>query len=502
MNLKEEYLKRVDIIKSKQDIRKKKIKLYKLEKEELILQIKEKITLLNLQSEKAEKTINKNNELLLKQKEKYDLFETNFPFKINKIDNNYNKQLLDNNKDHLEQEVILLQQLEEEKNRIFEEKNDIMKQFELQNKCLIDKKKKYETEIIKFTELLKRNKQLLKYELKAYKSSIGNRFSNRNKNISNIEEYHIFIKENRKKKKELREKIRKKELELRSVNSENEYINRQNLSFLNSYIKSQRMYIRNEVNIDKKKEYFDNIKKKNLEYTNLIDEHKKNISKLENEISFVKKELADIRIINFIQNVKNGNYKNVNTNVNNNNTKDKIENQQLILEREKEIEELTYNLTSLQIEYESVNILLDENRYKYEEKIDYIYKNNNKEHIKLLLVTNQEHFKIMKEKLLNEKSVESIENKKILNQFLLDTIYPLFIKKTVGYQIKNLTEKNYNYDKILITNTDKIKNNNYILERIELKYEITKMEKEEKDNLLTIDELLEIEELNQKILSL
>ena len=277
MNLKEEYLKRVDIIKSKQDIRKKKIKLYKLEKEELILQIKEKITLLNLQSEKAEKTINKNNELLLKQKEKYDLFETNFPFKINKIDNNYNKQLLYNNKDHLEQEVILLQQLEEEKNRIFEEKNDIMKQFELQNKCLIDKKKKYETEIIKFTELLKRNKQLLNYELKAYKSSIGNRFSNRNKNISNIEEYHIFIKENRKKKKELREKIRKKELELRSVNSENEYINRQNLSFLNSYIKSQRMYIRNEVNIDKKKEYFDNIKKKKLKKKNLIKKKKKNL---------------------------------------------------------------------------------------------------------------------------------------------------------------------------------------------------------------------------------
>jgi len=502
MNVKEEYLKRVDIIKSKQDTRKKKIKLYKLEKEELILQIKEKITLLNLQSEKAEKTINKNNELLLKQKEKYDLFETNFPFKINKIDNNYNKQLLDNNKEHLEQEVILLQQLEEEKNRIFEEKNDIMKQFELQNKCLIDKKKKYETEIIKFTELLKRNKQLLNYELKAYKSSIGNRFSNRNKNISKIEEYHIFIKENRKKKKELREKIRKKELELRSVNSENEYINRQNLSFLNSYIKSQRMYIRNEVNIDKKKEYFDNIKKKNLEYTNLIDEHKKNISKLENEIISTKKEIENIRIINFIQNVKNGNYKNVNDINNNNNTKDKIKNQQLILEREKEIEELTYNLTSLQIEYKSVNILLDENRYKYEEKIDYIYKNNNKEHIKLLLVTNQEHFKIMKEKLLNEKSVESIENKKILNQFLLDTIYPLFIKKTVGYQIKNLTEKIDTANKILRENTDKIKNNNYILERIELKYEITKMEKEEKDNLLTIDELLEIEELNQKILSL
>ena len=172
------------------------------------------------------------------------------------------------------------------------------------------------------------------------------------------------------------------------------------------------------------------------------------------------------------------------------------------MEREKEIEELTYNLTSLQIEYKSVNILLDENRYKYEEKIDYIDKNNNKEHIKLLLVTNQEHFKIMKEKLLNEQSLECIENKKMLNQFLLDTIYPLFIKKTVGYQIRNITEKIDTANRILIANTDKIKNNNYILERIELKYEITKMEKEEKDNLLTIDELLEIEELNQKILSL
>ena len=513
MNIKEEYLKRVDIIKSKQDIRKKKIKLYNLEKEDLILQIKEKITLLNLQSEKAEKTINKNNELLLTHKDKYDLFETNFLFKLDKLDNNYNKQLLDNKNEHLEQEVILLQQLEEEKKIILEEKNGVIKQFELQNKCLLDKKKKYETEIIKFTELLKRNKQLLKYELKAYKSSIGNRFSNRNKNISKIEEYHILIKENRQKKKELREKIRKKELELRSVNSENEYINRQNLSFLNSYIKSQRMHIRNEVHIDKKKEYFDNIKKKNLEYTNLIDEHKKNRSKLENEISFVKKELADIRIINFIQNVQNVNNTNVNINdinankndndINdNNNTKDKIKNQQLILEREKEIEELTYNLTSLQIEYKSVNILLDENRYKYEEKIDYIYKNNNKEHIKLLLITNQEHFKIMKEKILNEQSLECIENKKMLKQFLLDTIYPLFIKKTVGYQIRNITEKMDTMNKILKENTDKIKNNKYILEKTELKHDITKMEKEEKDNLLTIDELLEIEELNQKILSL
>jgi hypothetical protein len=505
MDLKEEYLKRVDIIKSKQDIRKKKIKLYNLEEEDRILQIKEKITLLNLQSEKAEKTINKNKELLLKQKEKYDLFEINFLFKLDKIDNNYNKQLLDNKNEHLEQEVILLQQLEKEKNRIFEGKNDIMKQFELQNKYLMGKTKKYETEIIKFTELLKRNKQLLKYELKAYKSSIGARFSIRNKHISNIEEYHILIKENRQKKKELNEKIKKKELELRGLNSENEYINRQNLSFLNSYIKSQRMYIRNEVHIDKKKEYFDNIKKKNLEYTNLIDEHKKNRSKLENEIIYTKKELEYIRNIknvNVNTNVNtNVNDINVNTNVNDNNTKDKIKNQQLILEREKEIEELTYKLTSLQIEYKSVNILLDENRYKYEEKIDYIDKNNNKENIKLLLVTNQEHFKIMKEKLLDEQSLECIENKKMLNQFMLDTIYPLFIKKTVGYQIRNITEKMANSNKILKENTDKIKNNKYILEKTELKHDITKMEKEEKDNLLTIDELLEIEELNQKILS-
>ena len=222
---------------------------------------------------------------------------------------------------------------------------------------------------------------------------------------------------------------------------------------------------------------------------------KKNRYKLENEISFVKKELVDIRIINFIQNVNNTNVNDINDNKN---TKDK----QLILEREKEIEELTYNLTSLQIEYKSVNILLDENRYKYEEKIDYIDKNNNKEHIKLLLVTNQEHFKITNEKLLNEQSLECIENKKMLKQFLLDTIYPLFIKKTVGYQIRHINEKIDTANKILRANTYKIKNNNYILERIELKYEITKMEKEEKDNLLTIDELLEIEELNQKILSL
>ena len=102
--------------------------------------------------------------------------------------------------------------------------------------------------------------------------------------------------------------------------------------------------------VNSEKEYFDNIKKKNLEYTNLIEEHKKNRSKLENEISFVKKELTDIRIINFIQNVNNTNVNDINDNKN---TKDK----QLILEREKEIEELTYNLTSLQIEYKSVNIL-------------------------------------------------------------------------------------------------------------------------------------------------
>jgi hypothetical protein len=503
MNLKEEYIKRVDIIKSKQDIRKKKNKLYNLEAQDIILQIQEKITLLNQQSEEAEKTINKNHELLLKQKEKYDLFEMNFSYKIDKIDNNYNKQLLYNKNEHLEQEVILLQQLEEEKNIILEKKNDIMKHFELQNKYLIDKKTHYETEIIKLTELLKRNKQLLKYELKAYKSSIGDRFSNRNKHISNIEQQHILIKENRQKKKQLQEKIRKKELELRSLNSENYYINRQNLAFLNSYIKSQRMHIRNEVHVDKKREYFDNIKKKNLEYTNLIDEHKKNKYNLEEEIIFAKKELVDIRIIKFIQNVNvnvNVNDKNVNVNDKNVNV-NKIKNNQLILEREKEIEELTYSLTSLQIEYKSVNILLDENRYKYEEKTNEIDKQNKKEYIKLLLVTNQEQFKIMKEKLLNEQSLEYLENKKILNQFLLDTICPLFIKKTVGYQIRNITEKMDIATLILKENTEKIRNNKYILERTELKHDITKMEKEEKDNLLTIDELLEIEELNQKILS-
>ena len=36
----------------------------------------------------------------------------------------------------------------------------------------------------------------------------------------------------------------------------------------------------------------------------------------------------------------------------------------------------------------------------------------------------------------------------------------------------------------------------------EIKFEVEKLEREEKDNLLSIEELIEIQELNQKLLSI
>ena len=48
----------------------------------------------------------------------------------------------------------------------------------------------------------------------------------------------------------------------------------------------------------------------------------------------------------------------------------------------------------------------------------------------------------------------------------------------------------------------KIYNNSYILEKMEISYEVKSLEREETDNLLTIYELIEIEDFNLKILSL
>ena len=48
---------------------------------------------------------------------------------------------------------------------------------------------------------------------------------------------------------------------------------------------------------------------------------------------------------------------------------------------------------------------------------------------------------------------------------------------------------------------NKIHNHTYILDKMEIKFEVESLKREETDNLLTIDELLEIEELNLKIIS-
>ena len=81
-------------------------------------------------------------------------------------------------------------------------------------------------------------------------------------------------------------------------------------------------------------------------------------------------------------------------------------------------------------------------------------------------------------------------------------MYPLYLRKKLKINIKDLEESILENRLFLEEANNKLKNNEFILKKKKLKFEIGKRERDEKNNMLKIEELIEISDLNNKILSL
>ena len=481
MDLKDEYNKRIEIIRTKQSLRKKKIILFIKEQNGKIINIKDKIQNLKIELENA---INQK-KIFTDNLNKTIISNNSLPSSVIYMNNNYKNEikLLKDNYDNktklLEKEQLKF------KNDIERNKNKILEQFNEQNLPLINKKEKYKKEIFKNFEDLDYNKRLLRFEIKTQSTSLGDRFKNRKHNISILEQRTDIIKNFRKQQQELYNKIKTQELEYKKFNNDVDFVNKKNLICLNSYIKNERLLIKSESNLENKKKHFENIKKKNDDYKKMINKQKQQRKDIKTKIQNLNNDLNNSTNLPKLEIVKK-----------------KEVNKSNFEKIKKKIGDLNYKLTSNQIENQSNNILLETNKSKIntklseleiilEQKID-VYNTNN----------HNNNFQKEYDNLLLEQENEIKKNKKLLYDFLNQTIYHLFQKKISQENIKINNKELGVSNKIIITNKGKIKNNEYILNKNEIKFEIEKFEREEEENLLSIEELIEIQDLNQKLLSI
>lgn len=481
MDLNDEYNKRIEIIKTKQSLRKKKNNILFKEQNNTLIDVKNKIQKLKLELENAIKQ----KEIFTDNLNKNSISNKKLPSSVIYINDNYENKikLLKDNYD------IKNKLLEKEKinfeNDIKKNKNKILEQFNEQNLPLINKKEKYEKDILKISDDLEYNKRLLRFEIKTQSTSLGDRFKNRKHNISILEQRTDIIKNFRKQQYELYNKIKKQELELKKFNNDVDFVNKKNLSYLNSYIKNERLLIKSEINLENKKKHFENIKKKNDDYKELISKQKQQRKDIKTKLQNLNNDLNNSTNLPKLEIIKK---KEVN--------KSNIEKIKI------KIGDLNYKLTSNQIENQSNNILLETNQVKINTKLselEIILEQKINTHNKKKYNNN---FQKEYDNLLLEQKKEINENKKLLYDFLNQSIYHLFLKKIAQENIKITNKDLRDLEKIIITNKGKIKNNEYILNKNEIKFEVEKLEREEKDNLLSIEELIEIQELNQKLLSI
>jgi hypothetical protein len=481
MDLKDEYNKRIEIIRTKQSLRKKKNIILFKEQNGKIINIKDKIQNLKLE---LENVINQK-EIITDNLNKNIISNKKLPSSVIYINDNYENKIKLLKDDYDIKNKLLGKEKINFENDIKQKKNKILEQFNEQNLPLINKKEKYKKEISKNLDDLEYNKRLLRFEIKTQSTSLGDRFKNRKHNISILEQRTDIIKNFRKQQEELYNKIKTQELEYNKFNNDVDFDNKKNLSYLNSYINNERLLIKSEINLENKKKHFENIKKKNNDYKKMINKQKQQRKEIKTKLQNLNNELNNSTNLPKLEILKK-------KEVNKSNI-DKIK---------KKIGDLNYKLTSNQIENQSNNILLETNQAKIntklseleiilEQKID-IY--NKKKY--------NNNFQKEYDNLLLKQANEINQNNKLLYDFLNQTIYHLFQKKRTQENIKINKIDLGDSEKIILNNQGKIKNNEYILDKIEIKFEIEKFEREEEDNLLSIEELIEIQELNQKLLSI
>nr|QDY51656.1 hypothetical protein 1_41 [Mimiviridae sp. ChoanoV1] len=481
MNINQEYQKRIDIILSKQEYRKNKYKL---------LNDKEESKIKNYESKIKEYTT-KNNNIENKNKlyEKYyddnlkNIKKINISFKAEILESTYVNELFQKEIEFNITKVELENEINSLNNKLLEINTKKEKDFRERNVDIISNLDFYKNKIIEVKYNLSEAEIKLKLELKKHSISLGDKFKLRNTNLKNLEKNQELLIIQRKENKKLNQKINDKEIELRKLNSEYDFVNRNNLKYLNKFIDDTRKKIKNELNMTIKKQYFNEIKTKNENYNEILKNQNEERNNKITEINKIKKKI----IFKYVPKFK---------------LIKKEKHQNLILENfKKEIGDYKYKLTELEIENQNLDIIFQQNKRDFNNEMNNITYDINLSTFELnkKLQILENNFNNVKNNIKSNHYLHLKIKKNKIKDFLSNNIYNCFDKKKLKtdnlYYLKNIKTNN----NLLLELEQKIKNNNIILNSTILKHQEEKLKRNEEENLKSIDELLEIEDLKQKI---
>ena len=488
MNLKDEYIKRIEIIKSRKENRLKEIELMKMDDREKEIKLEEKMEdYQNIIKEKNLSIEENNNELLiLKDKivpvskvENFIAKYVNFDEKISKCEEKFKKGIHD----------LISYDKKNKRNTIIQElliKGD----FTDKNKILINKDDNLNKIIEDFDNKISETNILLKNKIKINQVSLGDKFINRNNFLIFLEKQYQKIHQNRIKNIDLEKKIKNQELENRIIRKKVENNGNLELTKLNQYIKSQKIYIKNELSTEKKKEYFKNIKNKNKEYLDKINKNRNRLEILNTKLNSLKEELMN----------------NQNLDIDNISKKEKIpyKIKKEIKELKDKVENLKINKLSNTLE-KKINLkLLEGNKIYCNEEIKDLCENYKKQSKKLSIdetKLRKDYFIDMNNLKINSK-LQISDNKNNLKLFMEENLIKLYNFKGINAIIKNL-KNSIKCDKDVLESSNKnLKNSEYVLKKTKLKNELKYNKLEEENNDKNIDDLIEMDEINQKILSI
>ena len=440
MNLKDEYLKRIEIIKSRKENRLKEIELMKMDDIEREIKLEEKMeNYQNIMKEKNLSIEQNNNELLiLKDKivpvskvENFIAKDINFDEKISKCEEKFKKGIHN----------LISYEKKNKRNTIIQELH-IKGDFTDKNKILINKDDNLNNIINDFENKISNENSVLKNKIKINQFSLAYKFVNRNNSISFLEKQYQKIHQNRIKNIDLEKKIKNQELENRIIRKKVENNGNLELTKLNQYIKSQKIYIKNELSTEKKKEYFKNIKNKNKEYLEKINNNKNKLEILNNKLISLKEELIN----------------NQNLNIDKIPKKDKISYKikKEIKDLKDKVENLKINKLSITLE-KKINLeLLDGNKIYYNEEIKDLCENYKKQNKKL----SSDEIKLRKDYFININDFKSnrekqiSDNKNNLKIFLEENLIKLYNFKIINNRIEQL-ENYIKYDKDELESSNK-----------------------------------------------
>lgn len=483
MDLKEEYLKRIEILQSKQKQRKLKLQLenkaFKQKEKELIQKInflKEKI----LNNEKN--TLFNENEIIRLN----DINYINFKQNIDITYFNYKCLLEENNKKYNLQETIIIEDYNKKLQELNLELSNSKSVFIQKNNENTIKLDSLRQEISNLNNLIFKKDEEIKNEIKNNKLTLKLRFKTRNNNISVLDKNCSIIKYKRKQRKEIENKINLKEKQIQKKENLNNYLNDKDLKSLNLYIKQQKLNFNNNLPPQIKKNIYKNIKDKTMEYNKILNEQKE------------LKENEDLQIKNLRKEIKLIDFRSTGKLIYN-----KLSNNKTILSLRQELINFKYKLHILKVEKKTVEDMLKTNEKKNDIDLDKIKISiqNNYDLKEILIFENELLYEKTNEEIMNRKNLEKKYNKNKISEFLNYNIYKLFNKKKNSIYKKNIEEILEVTNKELKEDIKKLENNEYILEKIKIKFELDCYNNEEVDNLKSIDELIEIQDLKQKILS-